>query len=69
MVDPSKSGAYSEGESIQKLLAPCLYICSQEVDIEMNEITDAGQVPMAVHGTNLQAWKRIRKACSLTTDS
>ncbi|PAV19632.1 trna phosphotransferase 1 [Pyrrhoderma noxium] len=33
----------------------------KEVDLEFQEIVDAGQIPMAVHGTNQKAWETIQK--------
>ncbi|KAH8110993.1 KptA family-domain-containing protein [Phellopilus nigrolimitatus] len=33
----------------------------KDVDLQFQEITDVGQIPMAVHGTNLLAWKAIEK--------
>ncbi|KAL5536819.1 TPT1 [Sanghuangporus sanghuang] len=33
----------------------------KDIDLDFAEITDAGQVPMAVHGTNFQAWQKIKQ--------
>lgn len=32
---------------------------AQDIELEMTELIDPGQVPMAVHGTSLNAWKSI----------
>ncbi|EJD07666.1 uncharacterized protein FOMMEDRAFT_116035 [Fomitiporia mediterranea MF3/22] len=58
---------FETSESESSAVEDCWWIRANQghtmknINLEFAEITDAGQIPMAVHGTNLQAWQKIEK--------
>lgn len=61
-MDTCQSRAFNKsGVSFPSVLV-LLIETKKDIKIDMIRITAESQVPMAVHGTNLLAWKHIGKA-------
>ena len=59
MVDTCKPRALAEGIFVRLEYVLQVLITIQSVELELTEITDASQVPLAVHGTDNAAWNII----------